>query len=71
MYIVINKRPIIEDINLFKMQENINENFINFCINPNTLSLEDKKNFIAKYKLEAKVFSYKDTIFLVLANTNL
>lgn len=66
MYVFIKKRPTKEDMELFNMQENVNENFINFCVNPNGLSIEEKKTFIAKYKLEAKAFSYKDSIFLAM-----
>ena len=64
MYSFINKTPTIDDIEIFKMQENINENFINYKINPNELSIEEKKLFIIKYKLDNKAYSYKDFIFL-------
>ena len=66
MYSFINKTPTAEDIKIFKMQENINENFINYKINPNELSQEEKKLFITKYKLDKKAYSYKDFIFLSL-----
>ena len=64
MYSFINKTPIEEDIKVFKMQKSINENFINYKIDPNELSLEEKKLFVTKYKLDNKVYSYKDFIFL-------
>ena len=54
MYSFINKVPTAEDIEIFNMQENINENFINYKINPNELSLEEKELFITKYNLDKK-----------------
>ena len=66
MYSYINKTPTIEDIKIFKMHENINENFINYKINPNELSLEEKELFITKYKLDKKAYNYKDFIFLLM-----
>ncbi|WP_373000386.1 hypothetical protein [Sulfurimonas sp.] len=64
MYSLITNKPSLEDIKIFKMQENINENFINYKINPNELSMDEKKLFINNYKLDIKVYSYKDFIFL-------
>jgi len=64
MYSLIKNKPTAKDINIFKMQENINENFINYKINPNELSMEEKKLFVNSYKLDSKVYSYKDFIFL-------
>lgn len=64
MYSFINKVPTAEDIEIFNMQENINENFINYKINPNELSLEEKELFITKYNLDKKAYKYKDFIFL-------
>lgn len=64
MYSFINKIPTIEDINIFKMEENINENFINYKINPNELSLKQKELLISKYELDKKASNYKDFIFL-------
>lgn len=64
MYSFINKTPTTEDMKIFKMQENINENFINYKINPNELSLEEKELLITKYRLDKKVHNYKDFIFL-------
>ena len=74
MYLFINNKPTTEDIKMFKMQESINEKFINYKINPNELSLEEKKFFIARYKLDSKASNYKDFIFLsmpVLASKTL
>ena len=68
MYVFIKKQPTKEDIKLFNMQENVNDKFINFSVDPNLLSIEDKKNFITKYKLDSKAFTYKDSIFLALPN---
>lgn len=67
MYSFIKERPTDEDIKIFKMHENSNENFINYKIDPNLLSLEEKNLFISKYKLDAKVSSYKDFIFLSMS----
>ena len=64
MYSFINEKPTLEDINVFKMQENINENFINYKINPNELSLEEKELLITRYRLNNKAYNYKDFIFL-------
>lgn len=64
MYELITKKPSLEDIKVFKMQENINENFINYKIDPTKLSLEEKKLFVDSYKLDVKVYNYKDFIFL-------
>ena len=69
MYSLINNKPTLEDINIFKMQENINENFINYKINPNELSLEEKELFITKYKLDKKAYTYKDFIFLSISTS--
>ena len=66
MYSFINNLPTIKDMKFFNMQENINENFISYKINPNELSLEEKKLFITKYKLDDKAYIYKDLIFLSL-----
>lgn len=66
MYVFIKKRPREEDINLFKMQESVNEKFINFRINPNQLSVKERKTFIVKYKLEGKAISSEDSIFLAM-----
>lgn len=66
MYVFIKKRPMKEDVKFFKMQESLNEKFINFRIDPNQLSMEERKTFIAKYKLEAKALSYADSIFLAM-----
>ena len=66
MYSIINKTPTTEDIKIFKMQESINEKFINYKINPNELSLEEKELFITKYKLDNKASNYKDFIFLLM-----
>ena len=66
MYSFINKKPTKEDIRDFKMAENVNENFINFVINPNLLSIEEKKRFISKYKLDNTTLLYKDSIFLAM-----
>lgn len=64
MYSLITNKPTLEDIKVFKMKENINENFINYKIDPTQLSLEEKKLFIDNYKLDSKVYNYKDFIFL-------
>ena len=64
MYLFINNKPTTEDIKMFKMQESINEKFINYKINPNELSLEEKKFFIARYKLDSKASNYKDSPIL-------
>jgi len=66
MYSFINEKPTKEDMKNFKMAENVNENFINFVINPNQLSQEEKKLFISKYKLDDKTLLYKDSIFLAM-----
>ena len=66
MYSFINEKPTKEDIRDFKMAENVNENFINFVINPNILSIEQKKLFISKYKLDKKTLLYTDSIFLTM-----
>ena len=66
MYSFINKKPTQEDIRAFQMVENVNENFINFVINPNILSIEQKKLFISKYKLDKKTLLYTDSIFLTM-----
>ncbi len=64
MYSIITNKPTEKDMKIFRMQENINENFINYKIDPNELSIDEKKLFIDSYKLDAKVYNYKDFIFL-------
>ena len=74
MYSFIKEKPTKEDIKKFNMHENSNENFINYKIDPNLLSLEEKSLFINKYNLDAKASKYKDLIFLsipILKNTQL
>ena len=66
MYSLINKTPTTEDIKIFKMQESINEKFINYKINPNELSLEEKELLITRYILDNKASNYKDFIFLLM-----
>ena len=71
MYSLITNKPTLEDIKIFKMQENINENFTNYKINPNELSMDEKKLFISNYKLDSKVYNYKDFIFLSMPTPTL
>jgi hypothetical protein len=71
MYSFIKNKPSLEDIKMFKMEENINENFINYKIDPNELSIEEKKLFIKNYKLDAKFFNKKDCIFLSIPTSTL
>jgi hypothetical protein len=69
MYVFIKEQPTKEDIKIFNMKESINDNYINFGVNPNLLSIKDKTTFISKYKLDKKALSYKDLIFLAMPNT--
>jgi len=64
MYALISEKPTKEDIKIFKIKENSNENFISYKIDPNILSQEEKTLLIDKYKLDKKAYNYKDFIFL-------
>ena len=69
MYVFIKKEPTQDDMVFFKMKENINENFRNFSVNPNLLSVEEKKILVTKYNLSSKAMSYTDFIFLAMPNS--
>lgn len=67
MYIFLENIPTNEDIKKFKMFQTVNENYINFKIDPNQLSTEDKQTLIKKYKLRQETLRYKEHIFLSIS----
>lgn len=64
MYKVIDTCPSKEHIEMFKMQESVNEAFANFKIDLNELSQELREALLVNYELDQKVLTYKDSLFL-------
>ena len=71
MYIFLEKLPLTNDIKEFKMYQSINENYVNYRIDFDSLPTEEKKSLIRLYKLNIDLMKFKEDVFLSLPVTKI
>ena len=71
MYIFLEKLPLTNDIKEFKMYQSINENYVNYRIDFDSLPTEEKKSLIRLYKLNIDLMNFKEDVFLSLPVTKI